>query len=127
MSTERENGDFVRGQILTANVEACHDVADGGLLVAVAEMAMAGGVGVKLNPIPPGIAAHEYYFGEDQSRYILATRAPGALIVNAITNGISALQIGEVTGDCLTLADGVTISLECISREHTRFFTEWMD
>jgi phosphoribosylformylglycinamidine synthase len=127
LTEERENGDFVRGQILTANVEACHDIADGGLLVAVAEMAMSGGVGVKLNPIPAGIAAHEYYFGEDQSRYIIATRAPGALIVNAITNGISALQIGEVTGDGLTLPDGVTISLERINREHTRFFSEWMD
>ncbi len=127
LSVERRNGDFVRNQILTANVAACHDIADGGLLVAVAEMAMAGNVGVTLAAPPAGIAPHAWYFGEDQSRYIIATRAPGALIVDAITNGISAVQIGVAEGKGLTLADGVTISVSSLTREHTRFFPEWMD
>ena len=36
----RRNGDFVRGLITDGTVRACHDVSDGGLLVAIAEMAM---------------------------------------------------------------------------------------
>ena len=47
------NGDFVRGQIVSGGVRACHDVSDGGLLVAVAEMAMAGDTGVRLSAGPP--------------------------------------------------------------------------
>src|SRR6516165_6496599 len=48
LAAERRNGDFVRSQILSSKVAACHDVADGGLLVAVAEMALAGACGVEL-------------------------------------------------------------------------------
>ena len=52
LAAERRNGDFVRAQILAGAVRACHDCSDGGLLVAVAEMAMAGGVGARLQAGP---------------------------------------------------------------------------
>src|SRR5436190_3842485 len=42
LAAERRNGDFVRAMIAAGHVAACHDVSDGGLLVAIAEMAMAG-------------------------------------------------------------------------------------
>ena len=42
---ERENGDFVRALIGDGLVTAAHDISDGGLLVALAEMAMASGIG----------------------------------------------------------------------------------
>jgi phosphoribosylformylglycinamidine (FGAM) synthase-like enzyme len=45
LAAERRNGDFVRAEILAGTVAACHDVADGGLLVAIAEMALAGDTG----------------------------------------------------------------------------------
>jgi phosphoribosylformylglycinamidine synthase II len=52
LQAERKNGDFVRSQIAAGNVAACHDLGDGGLLVALAEMAMAGGRGVALDKLP---------------------------------------------------------------------------
>jgi phosphoribosylformylglycinamidine synthase len=55
LAVERRNGDFVRGLIQDGLVLACHDVSDGGLLVALAEMAMAGNIGANLiNPSPLG-------------------------------------------------------------------------
>ena len=54
-----------------------HDVSDGGLLVAVAEMALAGGIGVQLFPYEGKLPAHAAWFGEDQGRYVLEA-APGA-------------------------------------------------
>jgi phosphoribosylformylglycinamidine (FGAM) synthase-like enzyme len=51
---ERKNGDFVRAMIQAGHVAACHDVSDGGLLVALAEMAMAGGRGAALDAPPHG-------------------------------------------------------------------------
>ncbi len=127
LAAERRNGDFVRHQILTANVAACHDLADGGLLVAVAEMAMAGQTGATLNPPPAGIAPHAWFFGEDQGRYLIATRAPGALLVAAVSEDIPAIEIGTTGGSDLTLPGGVTISLSSLQAEHARFFPEWMD
>ncbi|MGH6948299.1 MAG: phosphoribosylformylglycinamidine synthase subunit PurL, partial [Kiloniellales bacterium] len=48
LAAERRNGDFVRGQIGRGRVSACHDVADGGLAVALAEMALLGGIGARI-------------------------------------------------------------------------------
>ena len=50
LEAERHVGDFVRGLIRAGRVSAVHDVSDGGLLVAVAEMALAGSRGVELDP-----------------------------------------------------------------------------
>ena len=62
----------MRAQILAGTVRACHDVSDGGVLVAVAEMAMAGGVGARVFTHPRDIPGHAFWFGEDQARYLLA-------------------------------------------------------
>src|SRR4029079_8322783 len=69
LAAERRNGDFVRGLIGEGAVTAVHDVSDGGLLVAIAEMAMASGIGAELQH--PLIAAHAFWFGEDQARYVV--------------------------------------------------------
>ena len=53
---ERENGDFVRALILDGTATAAHDLSDGGLLVALAEMAMASGIGATLDAAPDDIA-----------------------------------------------------------------------
>ena len=53
-------------------MRTCHDVADGGLLVAVAEMALAGGLGATLRRRPTASPLHAWLFGEDQGRYVLA-------------------------------------------------------
>src|SRR5690349_1166746 len=65
LAAERRNGDAVRAEILAGRIGACHDVSDGGLLVALAEMAMAGGIGASV-AAPPGVPAHAFWFGEDQ-------------------------------------------------------------
>src|SRR5207244_5379526 len=90
---------------------ACHDLADGGLLVALAEMAMAGGRGAALDPLPPTVAAHAWLFGEDQARYLVATAEPELVLAAAKNARICAQRIGTVGGDALTLPGGDAISV----------------
>lgn len=98
LRAERANGDFVRSQILAGHVTACHDVSDGGLLVAVAEMAMAGDIGCKIEPsMAHECPLNDWLFGEDQARYVIATRAADSLIAAAREAGVPAHKIG-VTG-----------------------------
>src|SRR5216684_3888420 len=87
LAAERRNGDFVRAQIQDSKVGACHDISDGGLLVALAEMAMAGGVGAEVTPPPGDVPLHGYLFGEDQARYVLTTAAPDAVLAAAAAVG----------------------------------------
>ena len=127
LAAERRTGDFVRGAILNGGaVSACHDLSDGGLLVALAEMAMAGPAGVTLSPPPAGLPAHAYWFGEDQARYVLATANPATLLREAAAAGIPAAVIGRADGGGLTLPAGATISPERLHEAHDGFFAAWM-
>jgi phosphoribosylformylglycinamidine synthase len=121
LAAERANGEFVRGAILAGGVAACHDLSDGGLLVALAEMAMAGDCGAILDC---EFTSAAQWFGEDQGRYLLAV-ADGAAFVAAAS--VPAVKIGRSGGACLTLPDGVTISMQALREAHAEFFAAWMD
>jgi phosphoribosylformylglycinamidine synthase len=127
LAAERRNGDFVRGQIQEGRVRACHDVSDGGLLVAVAEMALAGGVGARLLTEPAGVAEHAFWFGEDQGRYVLAVADSSGFLQSAAFAGVPAIRIGQTAAGDLTVSDGDTISLDVLRATHERFFPAWMD
>ena len=105
LAAERAAGDLVRALIAEGIATAVHDVSDGGLLVAVAEMAMASGIGAELDRAP--LAAHAFWFGEDQGRYVVTVDAGVAekVMMRARAAGISARQIGLTGGDALTLQD----------------------
>ncbi|MFN7288914.1 MAG: phosphoribosylformylglycinamidine synthase subunit PurL [bacterium] len=118
LAAERRNGDFVRGRILAGEVLASHDCADGGLLVALAEMAMGSGIGAKLTPAPEGIPTHGFWFGEDQARYVLAVADGAALSAKASVAGVLARLIGSAGGGDLVLPDGTAISVLKLAAAH---------
>lgn len=125
-TAERAAGDFVRAQILSGRARACHDVSDGGLLVAVAEMAMAGMTGARLSAGPRDVPGHAFWFGEDQGRYVIAASDSALLVRAAEAAGLAAVRIGTSGGEDLTLPDGGTISVRALRAAHERFFTDWM-
>jgi phosphoribosylformylglycinamidine (FGAM) synthase-like enzyme len=118
LAAERRNGDFVREQILAGAVRACHDLSDGGLLVALAEMAMAGGCGATLLPQPAGLPAHAFWFGEDQARYLLAVADAAPLLAAAAAAGVPATKLGRSGGEALVLAEGPAISVSSLRVAH---------
>ncbi|WP_307138885.1 phosphoribosylformylglycinamidine synthase subunit PurL [Pseudoroseomonas cervicalis] len=126
LAAERRNGDFVRARIQDGTVLACHDVADGGLLVALAEMAMEGGVGATLDPAPAGLPAHAFWYGEDQGRYVVAVRDGAALIEAARAAGVPAMKLGRSGGGDLVVQGAVTISVADLRAAHERFLPELM-
>ena len=109
------------------SVRACHDVSDGGLLVAVAEMALAGQTGVPLLPEPRDVPSHEFWFGEDQARYMLAVADVGCVAASRRGGRGAGDADRQAGGEDLTLPDGDTISLAALRAAHERFFPAWMD
>ncbi|KQT79974.1 phosphoribosylformylglycinamidine synthase [Methylobacterium sp. Leaf465] len=128
LAVERRNGDFVRGLITSGLVDTVHDLSDGGLAVALAEMAMAGGIGAALPEVPQGLATHAYLFGEDQARYLLAVDPETApdLLYSASAQGIPAAVIGVTGNDHLTLPHGETISLATLRETHEGWLPAYM-
>ena len=112
LDAERKTGELIRKLIDEGLITACHDVSDGGLLVAAADMALAAGRGVNLQtPVKARQAA--FWFGEDQGRYLVAA-APAAadtLLLKAAMAGIQASKIGRFGGPDILLDDKDALSL----------------
>ena len=124
LAAERRNGDFVRVGIRAGQVAACHDLSDGGLLVAAAEMALAGDVGaVVRSPLADAAAG---LFGEDQARYLLAVGEPEAVLERAAAAGVPALRVGETGGGALTVEGHSSISLGELRKLHEAWMPAWI-
>jgi phosphoribosylformylglycinamidine synthase len=104
LGIEKRNGDFVRSLINQGLATAVHDVSDGGLLVALAEMAIASGIGAVLEA-RAAVPGHAFWFGEDQARYVVTTKNADAVIRQAETAGVPVTRLGA-TGDGVIAIDG---------------------
>ncbi|HVM81044.1 MAG TPA: phosphoribosylformylglycinamidine synthase subunit PurL [Stellaceae bacterium] len=125
LAAERRIGDFVRGEIEAGRVSACHDLSDGGLLVGLAEMAMAGGLGASVS-LPQGLLAHAAAFGEDQGRYLVTTGNSAAFLERARDAGVPAVMLGTVGGHALTVAGAGAISTQELKRIHEAWLPSYM-
>jgi phosphoribosylformylglycinamidine synthase subunit PurL len=124
LGAEKRNGDFVRILIHENIATASHDVSDGGLLVALAEMGMASGIGSRLVRPPTDIPAHAFWFGEDQARYVVTVHAGAvdAIIARADIAGVPVRRIGTTGGDALEIAGERPVSIEALSER----FEAWL-
>ena len=133
LDAERRNGDFVRELIAGGEVTSCHDVSDGGLLVAAAEMALASAtpngdmLGALLH-FDDGLPLHAIAFGEDQGRYIVevAPDRAGGLLAAAVAEQVPARRIGRCGGSALTINGEETISLSALRRAHEGWLPNYM-
>jgi phosphoribosylformylglycinamidine synthase len=123
---ERRHGDFVRTQIVTGQLRTVHDLSDGGLIAAAAEMALASGVGARLTPPEGGLGAHAFLFGEDQARYLITTDTPEEILAAAAIAGVAAMRIGEAGGEALGVEGLFTLPLPDLRQAHERWLPAYM-
>jgi phosphoribosylformylglycinamidine synthase len=128
LAAERHTGEAVRALIVAGRVSAVHDVSDGGLAVALAEMALAGDIGATITALPADIPGHAALFGEDQGRYLvtLPADAADALAAELEAGGIPALLLGMTGGNALTLPGEAPISLAQLRRAHEDWLPLYM-
>lgn len=117
LADEKLNGSIVRQLIADGAVTAVHDISDGGLLVAVAEMALAGGIGAELSPMDTAFA-----FNETQSRYLVTYPADKPLN----RKDVPFVNIGKVGGSAISV-NGASVSLSDLRAAHESFFKDWME
>lgn len=68
---EKNNGLAILELIKKGVVASVHDVSSGGMLVSLAEMSMSSGLGLKIYKPKKFKNFYEYFFGEDQGRYLI--------------------------------------------------------
>ncbi len=130
LAAERRAGEFVRAQIAAGALTAVHDVSDGGLLVAVAEMAMASEAGRVGALLHPAMAPAEL-FAEDQGLYVVTVEDHHLLpfLQAADAADVDVARIGRTIADRLivelTDSDHV-VTVAALRSAHEAFFPALM-
>jgi phosphoribosylformylglycinamidine synthase subunit PurL len=128
LALEKRTGDFVRSQIGEGLLTAVHDLSDGGLLVAIAEMAMASGLGARLDAAPVALPAHAFWFGEDQARYVVTAKTADLPKIEtaAARAGINLTPLGTTGGAELTLPGENPILVSTLQATHEAWLPNYM-
>jgi phosphoribosylformylglycinamidine synthase len=124
LAVERRLGELVRQLIGAGLVSAVHDISDGGALVAIAEMAIAGAVGARLT-LPTAANPAAIVFGEDQGRMLVTTSDPDAVIARASAANIYSARVGQTGGDAVA-GPGFSARLDDLRAAHEGFFPKLM-
>jgi phosphoribosylformylglycinamidine synthase len=126
LAVERATGDFVRGQIRSGLVNTCHDIADGGLLVTVTEMAIAGDFGAMLSL--HSATPHADFFGENQGRYVVTVKEDDlpTLLAAAAVAGVEAENIGTTGGACIMINGEEGPTLAALRDAHEGWLPSYM-
>jgi phosphoribosylformylglycinamidine synthase len=125
---ERRNGDFVRSAIRNDQVTSCHDVSSGGLALALAEMAMASDLGMRIDLEGAEGPAHALLFGEDQARYVITVPSDLANFVcmNAEGAGVPFRVLGAVGGPELAIEGILSVPVADLREAHESWFPDYM-
>jgi phosphoribosylformylglycinamidine synthase II len=128
LDAERRVGDLVRGLLRSGCVSAVHDVSDGGLLVAIAEMALAGARGVELEQLPAPLPPHALWFGEGQARYVVAASPDQADAIHkaAAVAKVPLRMLGRVGGDAIRLEGEAPLPLAALAVAHEDWLPRFM-
>jgi phosphoribosylformylglycinamidine (FGAM) synthase-like enzyme len=120
LADEIKAGSLVRSLIREGKARAVHDVSDGGLIIAIAEMALAGHIGAQLFPYEGKLPVHAAWFGEDQARYVIeaAPELAEEVIERARLLALPARVVARVGGDALTLKGEPALGLAELRRTH---------
>ena len=138
LQAEKRVGEFVRHLIASERVTAVHDVSDGGMLLAIAEMALAGNIGANLRWWTEDAREQKLeLFSEWQGTYIATGTGDWRdLAKEAAEAGVQVGILGETYGQAISFIDdstspdpieGMTIPLTDLRAAHESFFKDWME
>ncbi|MBL4784055.1 MAG: phosphoribosylformylglycinamidine synthase subunit PurL [Cohaesibacteraceae bacterium] len=126
LAKEKSNGDYIRSIILNRQINACHDISQGGLGLALADMCVSSGKGCVVDLGDED--AHIALFAEDQARYIVTCHPDQVQSVTdmATTAGVNVIPLGTVAGDTLKVTGVGTISVAQLKNAHEEWFPSYM-
>jgi phosphoribosylformylglycinamidine synthase II len=130
LAAEKRTGDFIREAIRCGALTAVHDVSDGGVAVAVTEMALASGIGAIVDAPISGTVAGAL-FAEDQGLYVVTARDAALMdvLVHAEEAGVSVERLGRTIANRIIFelsSSDHALSLDDLRAAHEGFFPTLM-
>ena len=127
LQNEKRNGDFVRTMISNRMIDACHDIADGGLLVALCEMTYRHDIGASVT-FPTHIPAHAFAFGEDQACYLITSASGKSKDIkhSASNAGLELFHLGKTQAGYVEVAGVLKLSTKELRTTHEAWLPKFM-
>ncbi len=124
---EKNNGEVVLKIINENLVKSVHDVSAGGLLVAISEMSIYSGIGIKISKPKKFLNLVEYFFGEDQGRYLVEVdyKLVDQVIDKLKKNNIYFETIGTTQKDFIELPGEFKINTFNLKKINNKWYYEY--
>jgi len=126
LKLEKRVGTFVRGLIEEGALTCVHDLSDGGLVGAAADLALASDVGITLDATSAPFA-HGFLFGEDQARYLIAAPNPADIVSAAKEAGLHISIVGTAGGAAFASTGLFSIPLNHLREIHEGWMPGWIE
>ena len=125
---EKNIGETVLKLINQNFIDACHDVSLGGILIAISKMCIKGKKGIKINPIKGLINKFEYFFGEDQGRYVIELSKKNLENAKQILeeNSVHYDEIGTVDKSKIVFDNKINLSVDDLEKENVTWLRKYM-
>ena len=126
---EKNNGLSIQYLISKKLVNSVHDISSGGMLVNLAEMCMAGKIGVKMKIPNNKISSHEYLFSEDQSRYLIEISEKNKDEVTKVLekNSVYFEILGKTQKESLELDKEFNIKISELNKLNSLWFKNYFN
>jgi len=125
---EKNIGETILKLIDQNLIDACHDVSLGGILIAISKMCIKGKKGIKINPIKGLINKFEYFFGEDQGRYVIELSKKNLENAKQILeeNSVHYDEIGTVDKSKIVFDNKINLSVDDLEKENITWLRKYM-
>ena len=123
LDEELQHGKFILDLASLGLIDACKDLSDGGIGIALAELCIMSKVGCEIIS-PKSLNVNQWLFGEDQARYIIITNNSEAIMNKAKSINIEAKIIGKIKGNSFSLNNN-KISIEKITNIRNNWFNNY--
>ena len=126
---EKNNGETILKLSNESLIVSCHDISVGGILIALSKMCIKGNKGVKINSQLKLLNKFNYFFAEDQGRYIIEIEKNNLNKVKKILveNSVHFDELGIVTKENLEFKDELNISIKDLSKSYKTWLKNYMD
>ena len=127
LTNEKNNGQCILNLINQSLVESCHDVSSGGILIGLAEMSMSSMLGLKILKPKKFIDLNEYFFSEDQGRYLIEIELDNLKKVESILkkSNIFYEVVAEVQNDIFELSKTFSIKTKELYKNNNQWFKKF--
>ena len=124
LTNEKNNGLAVLKLIKDNLVLSAHDISSGGMLTSLAEMSMASKIGLKIYKPKKLIDSIEYFFGEDQGRYLIEIDKNNRKKIESLLkeNNIFSEVIAEVQNDIFEIEKTFSIKVSDLYNSNNQWY-----